>query len=490
MKNEIKKNLIAGQIIFFLIVVGGSALIYWLFAPSYYRYEKTRLIQSSYEDLREMDFTMLDENDMAVFQQYENEDLLFTIADEDFKPVYVSWFESSDRQVYKHIILCKDKFSRDPKVIERETRNPMAVKLMGLIEQDGSIFYVNIREKIYSTNKFYSYMGKFLVLAFVLALAMGLPVFWAMMRPMLGQMKAIAKGAERMAGRDFSEPLKADGPYQELNALAANINHMAHELQGAAWGRQEREDAQEGQTDLLDHIRRDVVADISHELKTPLTIISSQLEMLQCMGDQVDRTYYYDSIVEEVARMSDMVNNLMDLSLMEHQIQKMERREMNLSDTMEYIRVKYQALFEQSHIREEFLLEPDCKVCGNAYYLEQAIDNYIMNAISHTAQGNRIQVGMRRQKGWVWVEVYNQGERIDPALMEEIWQGYVIRRPKQDGKAANGGKEAPKQRHMGMGLYLVRRIIQLHEGAYGVENQEKGVKFWFKVPEAYLNKLR
>ena len=91
---------------------------------------------------------------------------------------------------------------------------------------------------------------------------------------------------------------------------------------------------------------------------------------------------------------------------------------------------------------------------------------------------------MRRQEGWVWVEVYNQGERIDPALMEEIWQGYVIKRPQQDEKAAGGATKEPEQRHMGMGLYLVRRIIQLHEGEYGVENQEKGVKFWFKVPEA------
>ena len=183
-------------------------------------------------------------------------------------------------------------------------------------------------------------MGKFLALVFVLALAVGMPVFWMMVRPLTGQMEEIAQGAARMAGRDFSVPLKADGPYRELNALAANINQMAKEIQGSAQGRQECEGAQEGQTELLD---------VSHELKTPLTIISSQVEMLQCMGDQVDRTYYYDSIVEEVARMSDMVNNLMDLSLMEHQIQKMERQEMNLSDAMEYIRVKYQALFEQSY---------------------------------------------------------------------------------------------------------------------------------------------
>ncbi len=234
MKSEIKKNLIVGQMMFFLIVVGGSVLIYWLFAPSYYRYEKEKLIRTSYEDLREMDFSMLDESDLSVFQQYENEDLLFTIADEDFQPVYVSWFDSSERQVYKHIVLCKDKFTKNPEIIDRETKNPMAVKLMGLIDQDGDLFYVSIREKIYSINKFYSHMGKFLALVFVLALAVGMPVFWMMVRPLTGQMEEIAQGAARMAGRDFSAPLKADGPYRELNALAANINQMAKEIQGGA----------------------------------------------------------------------------------------------------------------------------------------------------------------------------------------------------------------------------------------------------------------
>ncbi len=482
MKNEIRKNLIVGQFIFLLIVVGGSALIYWLFAPSYYSYQKSRLIKASYAYLQEMDFTMLDENDMAVFQQYESEDLLFTISDEKFRPVYVSWYESSERQVYKHIILCRDKFSENPEVVDRETKNPMAVKLMGVIDQDGSLFYVSIREKVFSINKFYGHMGKFLALIFVVALAVGLPVFYLLIRRITDRIGEIAEGAARVVVRDFSKPLKVDGPYQELNILAANINQMAAGMQDGV--QEVLECAQERQPDLLDHIRRDVVADISHELKTPLAIISSQVEMLQCMGDQVDRMYYYDSIVEEVARMSDMVNNLMDLSLMEHQIQKMARQEMNLTDTMEYIHVKYQALFQQSHIKEEFSLEPECIVRGNAYYLEQAIDNYMMNAISHTVQGNCIQVAMRRQGGWVKVEVYNQGGQIDPALMERIWQGYVMKRSSRDETAVQNVEEAGNQRHMGIGLYLVRRIIQLHQGEYGVENQEKGVKFWFKIPEA------
>lgn len=462
MEKEIRKSLFMAEFAFLAVVVGGSALIYWLFSPSYYRYQKSKLVKAAYADLKEMDFNTLDEDDGSVLDQYEKEDLSFIIADEDLNPLYVSWSDSPERQVYKHVALCKDNFSEDPEVIDRETRNPMAVKLLGLVRQEDKVYYVNIRERIDSFNDPFSYVIKFLGLTFLIFFVVGIPFLYIFFGRIYGKIR-----------QDIETDRKINGPAESLGSVHEDI------IQQDTIHGDSGDPIQMGDGRLsdrrLDAIRRDVVADISHELKTPLAIISSQVEMLHCMGDQVDKKYYYDSIVEEISKMSDMVNNLMDLSLMEHQIQKMERQTMDLTDTMDYIRVKYQALFKQSHIKDRFSLEKDCKICGNAYYLEQAIDNYMMNALSHTVQGGMIQVCLYRQDGWVWVTVYNQGERIEDAVMEKIWQGYVIKRSKS--------KDPLEQRHMGIGLYLVRRIIQLHGGAYGVENREKGVRFWFKIPE-------
>ncbi len=442
MEREIRGSLFVAVLIFLAVVFGGSMLAYHLFAPLYYSHQKSELIMTAYADLKEMDFISLDDNDEAVFKQYESEDLLFIITDEEFHTLYSSWMDNLERMVYKHVILYKDNFSADPKVINRETRNPMAVKLLGLIEQDGQTYYVNIREKIYAVDETMTYMGRFFIFVLLVSTVAGTPFLYLYFGRILKRVQKEIKTDETVEG----------------------TNSRGMEQSG-----------------MLDNIRKDLVADISHELKTPLAIISSQVDMLHCMGDQVDRTYYYDSIVEEIGRMSDMVNNLMDLSLMEHRIQKMERQIMDLTDTMEYIRMKYQALFKQSHIRDSFSLESDCKILGNAYYLEQAVDNYMMNALSHTVQGNFIQVNLYRQEGWVWVSVYNQGEKIKDSVMEKIWQGYVVKR-KED---TMGDSADPLQkRHMGIGLYLVRRIIQLHQGEYGVENEEKGVRFWFRIPEA------
>ena len=430
MKKNIRKNLFLVQVALLVAVMAMCVLIYWLFAPSYYNSQKSKLVREAFTDLKETGIQMLDDSDESMIKQYENEGLVFTITDENFSPVYTNWPESAEHEIYKHILLCKEKFSKDPEVINRETKNPIPVKLMGLIEQDDEIYYVSIRERGRSFSSFFLYTEKFLLLLLFLSFLMAVPAFYL-----------------------FSGYIA-----RYLEKSAENTGETAK------------------QNDSVQNIRRDVMADISHELKTPLTIISSQVEMLQCVEDPANRDYYCESIVEEVARMSKMVENLMDLSLMEHQIQEMERQNMNLTDTIEYIQLKYQALFQQNHIREEFSVEPNCKVRGNAYYLEQAIDNYMMNAFSHTAQGSRIRVRLYRKEGWIWVAVHNQGEEIEPSAMEQIWQGYVMKRTQQTEKCL-------EQRHMGMGLYLVWRIIQLHQGECGVENREKGVEFWFKIPE-------
>ena len=476
MKGKVRRKLMWMQLSILIAVTGGGALIYYLAAPFYHSFQRNQLIWEAYHTLGDMDLNMLEYSDESTLWQYEEQNVRITISNEEFYPVYTTWAENMEHQVYRHIVRNKEEFSKTPQLISGESGQFSVVKLMGLLEQDGETFYVSIRVKKVSGELVFR--NTELVLAvFLLALVISVPILYIYFKHVAQPFEEILDGTNRIVQSDFHVNLSEDGVYRELNCLARNINWMTSHLQ--------KMENQDGglQVDLgrdkemLENIRKDVVADISHELKTPLAIISSQVEMLQCMDDRIDRSYYYSSIVEEVSRMSDMVGELMDLSLLEQNLQKMEKCEINLTDIMEYIRLKYQALFGQNHIKGEFSLEPECCVWGNAHYLEQALDNYIMNAFSHTAQGNCIRVCLYRKNGWAHVTVYNQGEHIEPSDMERIWQGYVMQRPKQET-----AQDRPEQRHMGIGLYLVRRIIRLHQGECGVENKDKGVEFWFKVP--------
>lgn len=476
MKRRIRRKLMWMQLAILAAVVGGGALIYYLSAPFYHNFQRNQLIWEAYHTLKEMDLNMLEYSDESTLWQYEEQNLRITISNEEFYPVYTTWSENMEHQVYRHIVRNAEGFSKTPQLVSSQNGQFSVVKLMGLLEQDGETFYVSIRVKKSSGELVYR-NTKFVMVVFSIALVISLPILYIYFRRLTRPFEEILEGASRIARRDFYVNLNEDGVCGELNSLAKNINWMTAQLQNMENQKVEPSAEMGRSKELLESIRKDVVADISHELKTPLAIISSQVEMLQCMDDKIDRSYYYSSIVEEVSRMSDMVGELMDLSLLEQNLQEMEKCQINLTDIMEYIRLKYQALFRQNHIKGEFSLETECCVWGNAHYLEQAVDNYIMNAFSHTAQGNCIRVRLCQEDGWAHVSVYNQGVHISPSDMEKIWQGYVVQRPEQDAE-----EETLEQKHMGMGLYLVRRIVRLHQGECGVDNREKGVEFWFKVP--------
>ena len=326
MTGKIKKKLIWSQFFILIAVVGAGVLIYYLAAPFYHRYQRNRLLREAYEALKGMDLGMLEDNDETVLWQYEEQRLRFTIADENFGPVYTTWSEAMYRQVERDIVKHLDEFSEDPDFVIGEYGKFATAKILGILEQEGDIYYVSIRIKIIS-NASLLRNTQFVLVVFLAPVFLSLPLLYIYYRRMVRPLVKIMEAADHITHQGYNIYLDEEEDYKELIGLARNINLMAGQLQKA----KEKQEKEEGQYQEMEHawerledIRKDVVADISHELKTPLAIISSQVEMLQCMDDRIDRSYYYDSIVEEVSKMSDMVGELMDLSFQEQKLQEME----------------------------------------------------------------------------------------------------------------------------------------------------------------------
>ena len=204
-----------------------------------------------------------------------------------------------------------------------------------------------------------------------------------------------------------------DGVYTELNQLGGNINRMLGQLQIQA------EQIEENRKQLLhqnvrqeraEKMRKDMLANISHELKTPLAVISNQAEMLGYVKE--NQEYYIASIQEEATKMSDMVGKILDSSAVEYQMQNMVQKNLDMKEVIGYMAMKYEGLAKKKKLHLETFLSEDCFVYGDREYIEQAVNNYMMNALEHTDFGGDIRITLKKQGESVRVGVYNDGRRI------------------------------------------------------------------------------
>ena len=145
---------------------------------------------------------------------------------------------------------------------------------------------------------------------------------------------------------------------------------------------------------------------------------------------------------------------------------------------LDYLLMKYDAVFQKNSIKLEKKIEPDCLTLGNQMYLERAVNNYLMNAFQHTEQGKCIRVTLKKVKKLIRLEVYNDGELIKEDQIEHIWDSlYTTSQKKTPVTSENN------VRNVGLGLFVVRKIVTKHKGTCGVSNQENGVLFWIQIPE-------
>lgn len=159
------------------------------------------------------------------------------------------------------------------------------------------------------------------------------------------------------------------------------------------------ENNESDQTDFqLQERQTEFVANVSHELKTPIAVVSSQIEMLELMGDKIDRAYYFSSIHEELDKMSKMVGELLDFSMLDNALNTMEISSADVSEMIEYLLLRYEGLFKQKGIRIEQKISPNAVVRGNQMYLERAVNNYLMNAMQHTGRKKKSALQYRKKK--------------------------------------------------------------------------------------------
>ncbi len=172
--------------------------------------------------------------------------------------------------------------------------------------------------------------------------------------------------------------------------------------------------------------------------------------------------------------MSQMINDMIVIYSMQNDQDKLQVVYSDINELVEFTCRDYDKLYEVKNINIVEEYPKECHAYVNEKFLSQAVSNYLTNAIKHCSDNGTIHVRVVSQETFVRVEVENDGENIPESKKNCIWDMFY--------KGDNSGL-ADSQKGSGLGLYLVRSIIELHGGTYGFENLNQGVKFYINIPK-------
>ena len=304
-----------------------------------------------------------------------------------------------------------------------------------------------------------------LVLVFLLVLAIGFGVALATM--VVQRIHAIRAGTTLLAQGDLAIRVSLAGN-DELTSLAHDFNHMADALERSAQRQQELEAA-----------RRDLVAAVSHDLRTPLTAVRALIEALvdDVVPDQATRTRYLESAQAQLKNLSQLVDDLFEIAQLDAGVLQIELERASLHDLISDTLSNLQAHAEQHGIRLIGEVAPDVDlVLMNPPKMQRVLYNLISNALRHTPTDGTILLKASAAGDVIHVEVVDEGEGIAsddlPFIFERTYRGEKSRSRDYGGA--------------GLGLAIARGFIEAHGGTIWAENHAHGARFAFTLRRATL----
>ncbi len=284
---------------------------------------------------------------------------------------------------------------------------------------------------------------------------------------------------EKMADMDFSQKCRVDGN-DEITVLSKSINHLSDSLNetledlNTKNARLEKDIEKEK---TLEKIRKDFISNVSHELKTPISIIRGYSEGAGLMiesGECEQAKKYCDVIVGETEKMNSLVLQLLELSMYESGNVDLKSERFDISSLIDAYAQSNSIKFGEKGIKFENTVESNTFVIGDEIKTEMIINNYISNAVSHCENEKQITVSGIDMGDVVRVCVFNTGKPICDEDIDKIWISFY--RADKSRSRSEG--------RFGLGLSIVSAVQKLYGLGYGVYNTCGGVVFWFDVKKA------
>ena len=292
-----------------------------------------------------------------------------------------------------------------------------------------------------------------LILISIFAIVIGFIFTFVASRSLSNPLEILTAQAAQLSKGNLDVKFTGKG-YSEVEKLAVTLTEAEKDIKSS------------------DEYRRSITANVSHDLKTPLTIIKSYAELVRDIyGDNVEkRNEALQIIMDESDRLADLVNDVLTLSKLESGTLKLETKELDLSNLLGQCLSRFEVRKKDGYIintdiDSNLIVEADEKKMNAVFY------NLIGNAINYSGDNKTIDVSLKKNNYIATFSVTNYGNPIDLAKQEKIWDEYY--RDENTHKRNTVGT--------GLGLSICKTVFQLHKLDYGVESNEEKTTFFFKI---------
>lgn len=474
----------------FIGLMASTILLCWfinsMFLEQYYISEKTDVIIDAYSTISQA--ANRDTYDTMEFGRELNEicgvyNITVCVMDSDSKVQYVS--VNGGAELEKRLVAYIFGLLDDTvKVIERgedyvlqrvRVGDDEYLEMYGRFNSGISFIMCtpveSLRESAKVANRFLAYVG-------IAATMAGGLIIWLVSRKITEPILELNRISEKMVHLDFEAKYQGH-THNEINLLGENINKLSASLESAISGLKTANN--ELQRDIekkeeIDEMRKEFLANVSHELKTPIALIQGYAEGLaEAVNDDPEsRNFYCEVIMDEAVKMNDMVKKLLALNQLESGSGYVKMERFDVVALVENYLQSAGILTRQNDIQVCMDKYPPMYVWADEYATEEVFANYFSNAVNHCGGEKKIVISLGRQDGRVRVGIFNTGETIPEESVPHLWEKFY----KVDKARTReyGGS--------GVGLSIVKAVMESMNQKYGVENYSNGVLFWFELEGA------
>ena len=469
-------------IVLFLVIINSVVL------ESFYLYSKTNTVKDLYtrinnyynsnitdtnieEELKRIAYN----NNFDIFIETDSNTIIFSTDKDLYSAMNVlaqaNTFEDSKKPIY----------ANDKIIIRKinDIRNNISYILLSGSLDNGYYLYISIpavpiEESVQISNQVLIIIG---LIILVISAIFASYVSKKFTSPIV-QLNDIT---DKMAKLDFSQKYKEVETDDEINELGKNINTMSDKLERTI--KQLRANNSELEKDIeekskIDEMRKSFISDVSHELKTPIALIQGYSEGLieNVNTDEESRKFYAEVILDEATKMDRLVKRLLELMKLEYGKMEFNNKEFDIVELENEILRKSRVMIEKENVTLENNVQGEIKVYADDFYIDQVLTNYITNAIKYSTEINgekrvRIENEIVQDKNKVRIKVFNTFDQFSEEDMTRIWNRFY--KSDESRNRDKGGN--------GIGLALVKAIMNNYGNCYGVKNVAGGVEFYFEL---------